>query len=142
MARERAARARAPPFIDPPGHTRHRPEATLLADEALPAKPLRQWVLSLPFAPRFLLATDAEASDRNKAASTVRMAAAFAGHRAAIIAAALPNLLKLLPSGRPNIHEPAYETLKIVSGRDYGERDYAAWRAWAAGQAAFSPAGR
>jgi Transposase zinc-binding domain len=30
MARERAARARAPPFIDPPGYTRHRPEATLL----------------------------------------------------------------------------------------------------------------
>jgi hypothetical protein len=24
------ARARAPPFIDPPGYTRHRPEATLL----------------------------------------------------------------------------------------------------------------
>jgi len=30
MARERAARPRAPPFIDPPGYTRHRPEATLL----------------------------------------------------------------------------------------------------------------
>jgi hypothetical protein len=30
MARERAARPRAPPFIDPPGYTRHRPEVTLL----------------------------------------------------------------------------------------------------------------
>jgi len=29
MARARAARPRAPPFIDPPG-TRHRPEETLL----------------------------------------------------------------------------------------------------------------
>jgi hypothetical protein len=33
----------------------------LLADEVLPAKPIRQWVLSLPFALRFLLATDPDA---------------------------------------------------------------------------------
>lgn len=30
MARERAARPRAPAFVDPPGYTRHRSEATLL----------------------------------------------------------------------------------------------------------------
>jgi ribosomal protein S27E len=35
--------------------------AALLADEVLPAKPIRQWVLSLPFALRFLLATDPDA---------------------------------------------------------------------------------
>ncbi len=34
--------------------------AALLADEVLPERPLRQWVLSLPFALRFLLATDAD----------------------------------------------------------------------------------
>jgi len=28
----------------------------LLVDEVLPARPLRQWVLSLPYARRFLLA--------------------------------------------------------------------------------------
>src|SRR5690606_8702294 len=38
--------------------------AALLADEVLPRKPLRQWVLPLPFALRFLLATDAEALSR------------------------------------------------------------------------------
>ena len=32
--------------------------AALLADEVLPERPLRQWVLSLPHALRFLLATD------------------------------------------------------------------------------------
>jgi hypothetical protein len=32
--------------------------AALLADGVLPERPLRQWVLSLPFALRFLLATD------------------------------------------------------------------------------------
>jgi hypothetical protein len=36
----------------------------LLADEVLPAKPIRQWVLSLPFALRFLLATDSQALTR------------------------------------------------------------------------------
>ncbi len=146
MASERAVRPRAPPFIDPPGYVRHRPEATLLyplveryypelvatreaagrplpkhvqeefeaylkcgrlehgflrvrcgacraenlvafsckrrgfcpscgarrmtesaallVDEVLPRKPLRQWVLSLPFALRFLLATNPRALTR------------------------------------------------------------------------------
>jgi len=35
--------------------------AALLADEVLPERPLRQWVLSLPCALRFLLATDPDA---------------------------------------------------------------------------------
>jgi hypothetical protein len=38
--------------------------AAHLADAVLPAKPIRQWVLSLPFALRFLLATDPEALTR------------------------------------------------------------------------------
>jgi hypothetical protein len=38
--------------------------AALLADEVLPERPLRQWVLSLPFALRFLLATDPDALTR------------------------------------------------------------------------------
>jgi ribosomal protein S27E len=139
----RVRRPRAPPFLDPPGYARHRPEATLLyqlveqhypaflelraeagrplpehvqeefeaylkcgrleedflrvrcddchaekfvafsckkrgfcpscggrrmvetaallADEVLPERPLRQWVLSLPHALRFLLASDPDA---------------------------------------------------------------------------------
>lgn len=36
-------------------------EGVLLADEVLPAKPIRQWVLSLPLPLRFLLATDPKA---------------------------------------------------------------------------------
>ena len=35
--------------------------AALLVDEVLPRRPMRQWVLSLPFALRFLLARDSEA---------------------------------------------------------------------------------
>jgi len=57
----RVRRPRAPPFIDPPGHARHRPEATLLyqlVGQHYPERPLRQGVLSLPHALRFLLATN------------------------------------------------------------------------------------
>jgi hypothetical protein len=32
--------------------------AALLVEEVLPSRPMRQWVLSLPFALRFLLARD------------------------------------------------------------------------------------
>jgi hypothetical protein len=40
------------------GARRMTDSAALLADEVLPAKPIRQWVLSLPFALRFLFSTD------------------------------------------------------------------------------------
>jgi ribosomal protein S27E len=43
------------------GARRMTDSAALLADAVLPAKPIRQWVLSLPLALRFLLATDAAA---------------------------------------------------------------------------------
>ena len=46
------------------GARRMTDSAALLADEVLPEKPIRQWVLSLPFALRFLLATDPDALTR------------------------------------------------------------------------------
>jgi ribosomal protein S27E len=46
------------------GARRMAESAALLADEVLPPRPLRQWVLSLPFALRFLLATDPNALTR------------------------------------------------------------------------------
>ena len=52
---ERLIQARELAFLEAFEHT-----AALLADEVLPRKPLRQWVMSLPFALRFLLATDPE----------------------------------------------------------------------------------
>jgi hypothetical protein len=48
-------------FCPSSGARRMTDSAALLADEVLPRKPLRKSVLSLPFALRFLLATDAEA---------------------------------------------------------------------------------
>lgn len=46
------------------GARRMTESAALLADEVLPRKPLRQWVLSLPFALRFLLAINPEVLTR------------------------------------------------------------------------------
>ena len=46
------------------GARRMTDSAALFADEVLPAKPIRQWVLSPPFALRFLLATDPAALTR------------------------------------------------------------------------------
>ena len=43
------------------GARRMTESAALLADEVLPRKPVRQWVLSLSYALRFLLATDSRA---------------------------------------------------------------------------------
>ena len=84
--------------------------------------------LSYPIDPLAVTLDFPSSSDRNKAASTLRMAAEFEGHREVIIATALPE--------RPNFPDPAYETLRIVSGRDYPERHYAAWATLAAEQTA------
>jgi ribosomal protein S27E len=46
------------------GARRMTDSAAHLSDELLPAKPIRQWVLSLPLALRFLLATNPEALRR------------------------------------------------------------------------------
>ncbi len=46
------------------GARRMTDSAALLADEVLPARPIRQWVLSMPLALRFLLATDPAALTR------------------------------------------------------------------------------
>jgi hypothetical protein len=48
-------------FCPPCGGRRMAETAALLADEVLPERPLRQWVLSLPHALRFLLATNSQA---------------------------------------------------------------------------------
>jgi len=71
------------------------------------------------------------ASDRNKAGYTLAALAAQPRYRAAIRDGAVPIVLRILRLLQPNNHDPAYEILKLVSGQSYGDRDYAAWEAWA-----------
>lgn len=71
-------------------------------------------------------------SERNKAAYTLLHLAQAGVHHETIMTEALPNVLRLLRTEKPNTHEPAYELLTVLSGETYGERDYAAWESWAA----------
>lgn len=74
-------------------------------------------------------------SDRNKAAAITSglldRPDATALH-AQVIKEAGPTLIKLLKLEQPNNHDFAYKILKTVSGKDFGERDYAAWETWLA----------
>jgi len=45
-------------------------------------------------------------------------------------------LLKLLRLRQANNHEPAYEILKELSGKAFGDRDYKDWESWAAAHSA------
>jgi hypothetical protein len=70
-------------------------------------------------------------SDRNKAGYTLAALAAQPRYRAAIRDGAVPTALRMLRMLKPNNHDPAYEILQLVSRESYGDRDYAAWEAWA-----------
>jgi hypothetical protein len=74
----------------------------------------------------------AAASDRNKAGGVLVELARSPRYRDRIRAAAVPLALKQLRLEQPVNHGPAYELLKVLSGEDFGERDYAAWERWAA----------
>lgn len=71
------------------------------------------------------------ASDRNKAGYALAALAAQARYRDAIRAKAVPTALRMLRLEQPNNHIPAHEILRLVSGENFGARDYAAWERWA-----------
>lgn len=72
------------------------------------------------------------ASDRNKAGGLLVELAKSPRYRDRIRAAAAQTALKQLRLEQPVNHLPAYELLKVLSGEDFGARDYAAWERWAA----------
>jgi hypothetical protein len=89
--------------------------------------------VAVPVKP-FLPALDGPTmSDRNKAAAVLSglldRADGQALH-AEVIQGGGPLLLKLLRLEQPNNHDFAYKILKKLSGKDLGERDYAAWEKW------------
>jgi hypothetical protein len=76
-------------------------------------------------------------TDRNKAVAVVAgLVARPDGAKLyrEVIAQAGPILIKLLALEQPNNHDFAYSILKQVSGKDFGERDVAAWQRWLAEQ--------
>ncbi|MEM1256395.1 MAG: HEAT repeat domain-containing protein [Cyanobacteria bacterium P01_H01_bin.21] len=73
-------------------------------------------------------------TDRNKASWRLLELAKQDRYHQLIIEQAVPVLLEMLKLQQPNNHDPAYATLKAISGEQYGSRDYAAWEQWAAHQ--------
>jgi hypothetical protein len=69
-------------------------------------------------------------NDRNKSAYVLSILVKSPRYRAAIARHAVPSLLKLLRLRQANNHDPAYETLKTLSGKTFGDRDYNAWESW------------
>jgi hypothetical protein len=89
--------------------------------------------LAIPLPPILHLLDGPTTTDRNKAVAVLSGLVARPDgaklHRQ-VIQQAGPTLLKLLALEQPNNHDFAYQILKDVSGRDFGERDIAAWQQW------------
>lgn len=67
-------------------------------------------------------------TDRNK--SLIVILSAATPFQDTIIQHAGGRLLQLLQLKQPNNHDIAYQILKKISGKDFGEHQVAAWRAW------------
>jgi hypothetical protein len=72
------------------------------------------------------------ATDRNKALAILSSLARKPENHAVITRSAGDLLLQVLRLKQPNNHDFAYSTLKAISGKEFGERDFAAWEAWLA----------
>ena len=89
--------------------------------------------LEIPIEP-VLEALDFPATtDRNKAAAIVAGLLERpdgARYQRAVVERAGPTLIAMLRLKQPNNHDFAYEILKRISSKTFGERDYAAWEKW------------
>ncbi len=70
--------------------------------------------------------------DRNKASAVLSGLVKREANRATIRARGGATLVAMLALGQPNNHDFAYKILKTLAGKDLGEHDLAAWRAWLA----------
>lgn len=71
-----------------------------------------------------------ETTDRNKALVVLLYAAESENAKQIIKQQGGKNLLAILKLKQPNNHDVAYRILQKISGKNYGETDYAAWKVW------------
>lgn len=69
-------------------------------------------------------------TDRNKALFLLNSLAQQPRYASYIATHAGDLLLANLAMSQPNLHDSAYHVLQKMSGKNYGERDYAAWKSW------------
>jgi len=70
-------------------------------------------------------------TDRNKALLILYNIADRKDYAKYIATHATKTLINILKLQQPNNHDFSYNILKRISGKNYGERDYHAWTAWA-----------
>lgn len=70
-------------------------------------------------------------TDRNKALYILFSAIKSEKGKQLVLKQGRRNLVNLLRLKQPNNHEFAYLILKEISGKDYGEKNTAAWQSWA-----------
>tara|TARA_R110000868_G_scaffold169102_3_gene403971 strand:+ start:277 stop:1383 length:1107 start_codon:yes stop_codon:yes gene_type:complete len=69
--------------------------------------------------------------DRNKALYIINSLVVQPRYALYIKQHAVNTLLDLLKLEQPNQHNDAYQVLKSISHKNYGDRDYASWKKWA-----------
>jgi hypothetical protein len=86
--------------------------------------------VAIPVDP-FVDALDLPAAiERSKALATLDELATHAENKGILIHKGGPRLIQILKLLQPNNHDYAYNTLKKISGKDFGERNYKAWEQW------------
>lgn len=69
-------------------------------------------------------------TDRNKGLVMLSLLVNFDSYAKYISTHAADQLLRCLRLTQPNIHNPAYEILKKISGKSFSDKDYAKWQQW------------
>jgi hypothetical protein len=86
--------------------------------------------IAIPVAPIVEALHYPETTDRNKAAYVLTGLVKHPDTHDAIRTRAGDVLVDMLSLAQPINHDPAYTVLKALAGRDLGEHDVDAWRAW------------
>lgn len=69
-------------------------------------------------------------TDRNKSLYVLLQAAKIDSNKSIIIQKGAHNLLAMLMLKQPNNHDLSYKLLKLISGKDFGDKSLIAWKKW------------
>jgi hypothetical protein len=111
-------------IFDPSAHVRNsilRVLGSLLSREVIPDFPKEAIIIALDFP---------DLTDRNKALYVLCSLAQHQENHHYILQKAGPYLMTNLKMKQPNLHLFAYDILKLISGKNFNEYDYAAWEKW------------
>ena len=121
---ERVVELMVPAIDDPSTHVRNN------AMRVLSVMAHEHPEVAIPLDPVLVALNYPTSLDRNKASAILAGLAKQPAYHEPIRLRAGEILVDMLALRQPNNHDWAYRILKEISGRDLGEHDVAAWRAW------------